>query len=107
MSAATAEGHLDCVRKNRQSAKREERVTAKEAEADFQPPPLNADEDADCSCTFTFEATGKTCSDQSGKFPVTTADRNTQLFVLCHCNGNCMFLEPMKSKTKEQILEAF
>lgn len=104
VTAATAKGHLNRVRKNRRSAEKNNRVTAKEEEDDYFPSQATpTGNDTDFAYPFTFKATGKSCSDQSGKFPVTTADRNTQLFVLHHHDSNCVFLEPMKNKSKEQM----
>jgi hypothetical protein len=60
------------------------------------------------NCYITVEdTTSKAYSDQTGRFPVPSISGNTQVFVLYHYDGNQIFLEPMKGKSKESMLQAY
>ena len=52
-------------------------------------------------------STGKTFSDQTGRFPVTLSKGNKYIMIMYDYNSNSILGEPMKSRTGEEILRAF
>ena len=115
-SQATVKGHLNRVRKNKQSTKKKQQKLAAEAEAQkaksaaeqaeqLYPP---QDKTATHHCYVTVaDTTSKAYSDQTGRFPIPSISGNTQVFVLYHYDANMIFLEPMKGKSKESMLAAY
>ena len=113
-SKATVKGHLDRVRKNKQSTKKkvtfapeqEDPISIDVEVEDANPEPLPKDGSTNSCFVATFDITNKVYSDQTGRFPVPSVRGNTQLFVLYHFDSNYIFLRPIKNKRKETILDA-
>jgi hypothetical protein len=115
-SPATAKGHLNKVRKNKRSTKKklireaekaanEAAKAAPEQDKHLFPTP---DEEETHQCFVTIEdTTSKAYSDQTGRFPIPSSSGNTQVFVLYHYDGNRIFMEAMKGKSKESMLAAY
>jgi hypothetical protein len=113
---ATVKGRLNRVRKNKQSTKKKIKQEIREADkAEAAAAPEQAehlfpepDETETHHCYVTLEEfTSKAYSNQTGKFPVPSISGNTQVFVLYHYDGNRIFMEPMKGKSKESMLQAY
>ena len=61
-------------------------------------------------CYFTvtpLSETGKTFSDQTGRFPVTSSRGNKYIMIMYDYDSNSINGEAMKSRTGEEILLAF
>ena len=51
--------------------------------------------------------TGKTLSDQTGRFPVTSSKGNKHIMIMYSYNANAILGKPMKSRTENEIVRAF
>ena len=109
---ATAMGHLDQVRKNKQSTKKSQKQKEKLKSDPFAQENMESIEDAfpkgledgkkthQCYVAmYNIEATGKVYTDQSGRFPVTSSQGNTQLFIMYDYHGN--YIKPVLMKKQK------
>ena len=114
-SVAMHKGHLDQTRANQQSTKAKPQ-SYKEAllhnstpDEDDTPMPLpHGLKTHSCYAkVIHFEPRAQTHSDQTGKFPTTSAQGNKYVFVLYDYDSNSIMARPLKSREAQQILEAF
>ena len=95
-SMATQKGHLQQQHKNVRSTKPKE--VEPEAEGETH------------ECYFIIEplaTKGKTFSDQTGKFPVTSSKGNKYIMIMYSYDANAILAEPMKTRTENEIVRAF
>lgn len=119
VSAATAKGHLDQVRKNQRPSIR----------ADDEPPPLlpiietiEFSDDDDCypepltegrtyhcyaSVVSTKRNTGQVYTDQTGKFTVAGSSGATLVFVLYDYDSNSIHAVPLPNQSAPEIIKAY
>ena len=96
-SMATSKGHMQQQRKNLRTTQRK----------------VEADKDIGVTtneCYFAVTAiasTGKTFSDQTGRFPVTSSKGNKYIMIMYDYDSNSILGQPMKSRTGDEILRAF
>ena len=53
------------------------------------------------------EATGKIYSDQTGRFPITSARGHAYVVIFYNYDGNHIKSVPIKNRTKEELLRAY
>lgn len=116
MSKATIKSHLDQERKNKQSTNKNrpplpppvDKLDQTNDECEDQvPEPLEHRVKTHCCFAATEDIKpGQTHLDPTGKFTVPPNSGNTKLFALHDCHRNCMFADPMKSKSAKCMLEA-
>ena len=93
---ATEKGHLHQQHKNVRSTKVDNKI------------PDDGDETHECYFMIEQLATrGKTFSDQTGRFPVTSSKGNKYIMIMYSYDANAILGEPMKSRTEDEILRAF
>ena len=115
LSEATVKGHLDQVRKNKQSTKRnatppppdKSDPTNVESLEDAYPPGLPDGHRTHYCYVAIAETEGEVFTDGTGRFIVPSRSGNTQLLILYDYDSNSIHPEPMKNKEKESILEAY
>jgi hypothetical protein len=98
---ATTKGHLDQVRKNKQS-------TALQAIEEDEPFPTQQTTTNICytSC-LPQPVTGKMYSDQTGRFPIPSRSGNNYMFVLYDYDSNSIHAEPIPNRESQTILKAY
>jgi hypothetical protein len=113
-SVATAKGHLDQTRKNMRSTKGKPNtlpiaddptVPNDETDDAF---PAHADKTRDCYvavCNLD-EPTGKIYTNQTGKFPCTSASSNNYVMILYDYDSNAILMEPMRNRKGPTLVEA-
>ena len=97
-SLATAKGHMQQQHKNIRSTKPKEvdtmsRNKDKSEEGYFEVLPI--------------ATTGKTFSDQTGRFPVTSSRGNKYIMIFYDYDSNSILGEPLKSRSAEELVRAF
>ena len=112
LSEATCKGHLNQEKMGTMSSKASPSGPFK-----FKPPSVNPHIDVKTDNTFErtmnfmvdiFEPpTGKTYSDQTGKFPCISSRGYKYIFVLYDYDSNHIFAEPLKSRDTKEIIQAF
>ena len=114
-SVATAKGHLDQTRKNLRSTK--PKVPTNNTPDDVAPPdptdttdtfPPHEDRTHDCYVAVRCldEPTGKVYTDQTGKFPCTSASGNNYIMVLYDYDSNAILMEPISNRKGPTLVEA-
>ena len=53
----------------------------------------------------TIDLTGKLCSDQTGRFPVTSIRGNKHVMILCDHDSNAILARPIKTKSAQEQLK--
>jgi hypothetical protein len=102
-SMATAKGHLDQSRKNQRSTKQPVPRPDNGLHPAAAPPGITTQE---CYAAL-LEPTGRTFSDQTGRFILPSSKGNNYLFVLYDFDSNSIHAEPIPDRTAESILAAF
>ena len=105
-SVVAAKGHLDQESKKLQSTK----TKVNPVEHDIAPSQENNNtktNDIMCSIFETSELNSKSYSDQTGKFPITSFQGNTYIFVMYHYNTNSINMVPIKSRHTQHITQAW
>jgi Reverse transcriptase (RNA-dependent DNA polymerase) len=126
-STATIKGHLD---QNRQNKAPTQKITtdlpllslpiatanapattetaANDALDKLDTQPTNQEPTQFCfAALFPIERTGQVYSDQTGRFPTTSSMGHTQIFILYDYDSNSIHAQPMKSKSAQDILQAY
>jgi hypothetical protein len=98
---ATAKGHLDQVRKNKQTT-----ATPSIPDDDSFPQQNTTTNICFASC-LPQPITGKTYSDQTGRFPVPSRSGNNYMFVLYEYDSNLIYAEPIPNRESITILNAY
>ena len=106
-SYAMVKGHLDQVRKNKNSTK-----PKPIADSDNEPTenafPTESPRDRSHECfAAMFEPTGQIYSDQTGKFITPSSQGNNYLMIVYDYDSNFIFSEPFKTKSADSILGAY
>lgn len=103
-SIAMHKGHLDQARANQRSTKE---AHTHDTVSHLFPTVLDDNiQEHHCFCSI-HEYTGKTYSDQTGRFPVTSTRGNKYLFIFYSYDTNLIYAEPMKSREAGELLRAF
>ena len=115
-SIATIKGHQHALRSNIQSTKKQgpralplsyaaaaAAANVEEIRTIIDPPSLRTN---DVFCA-TQEISGKTFSDQTGKFVCPSTSGNKYLFILYHYDSNTIHARAIPSRTKQQLLKAY
>ena len=98
-SPATAKGHLDQSQKNQQSSK---------LDPFHIPPEINDNIKHHVVAAAVIPiSTGKIYTDQTGRFPVTSATNNKYIFVLYDHDSNAILAEPLKNRKGQTLIDAF
>ena len=100
-SIATAKGHMKQQQKNLRSTK------INNLKKDDKP--VNKTEKTgECYFTITpIATTGKTFTDQTGRFPVTSSKGNKYIMIMYDYDSNNILGEAIKSRTGDELLRAF
>ena len=109
-SVATAKGHLDQVRANKQSTKPKpvSNEPAVEVEEIFPAHLEQGNLTHSCyTAVVSFHSTGQVHTDQTGKFPVTSTKGMKYVFVLYDYDSNSIHPVPIKNRSAESILQAY
>ena len=94
-SDAALKGHMDRVRKNLRSTK----IVKEE---------LQIQQEAKTHVAFaSIEVTGKIYTDQTGRFPTPSSRGYKYILILYSYDANAILAEPLKSRTAEDILQAY
>ena len=121
ITAATAMGHLDQVRKNQRSTKKAKSKPAtallpipatdptQEIDIDIFPEQLTEPILHHCYAAITSPAdsTGQIYTDQTGKFMVPGSSGALYVFILYDYDSNSIHAEPMHNKTGVEIVRAY
>ena len=110
-SAPMIKGHLDQERKNQRSTK----VTSTQSIPDddsfpSRPPSTDVDPLGSRShfCYASImEPTGQIYSDQTGRFITPSSNGNNYLIIVYDYDSNCIFAEPIKTRTSAAILGGY
>ena len=112
-SVATAKGHLDQVRKNLRLTKPkpvpfptgDPNIAAAVHSELF---PEHEDKTHDCyvAVRLLYEPTGKVYTDQTGKFPCTSACGNNYVMILYDHDSIAILMEPLRNRKGPALLEA-
>jgi hypothetical protein len=98
-SVASIKGHLKQTRKNQRSTTH--------TPTPIPPTILPAAAPKTHEVFYCVEQTGKTYSDQTGRFPVTSSRGNKYIMVMYDFDSNSILAEPIKSRTVEVITAAY
>ena len=104
-SPSTHKGHLDQTQKNQASTKSES--TPHGSSFDIPLCELDNVKHHVVSATILNNTPGRIYTDQTGRFPVTSALRNKYIFVLYDHDSNAIMTEPLKSREGISIVNAF
>lgn len=117
LSVATVKGHLDQVRKNLRptSEKQDHELPLlpisdehdPTVDQDWAPDPISERTHACYATCIQKPSNGHTYSDQTGRFPTTSSQGNTQLFVLYDYDSNSIHAVPMATRKATEILHYF
>ena len=112
-SVATAKGHLDQTRKNLRSTKATTRSTSTNSpkdtpDIDNDVFPEHSEKSHDCYvAVHNLETTtGKIYTDQTGKFPCTSASGNNYIMILYDYDSNAILMEPIRNRKGPTLIEA-
>ena len=113
-SKATTKGHMDQIRQGTKSTKPKSPPPASTSSPTTEPleafPPALTKGERTHTCFATMlamEPTGTIYTDQTGQLPVPSSLGMQYIFVMYSYDPNYIHMEPMKNRTKEEILAAF
>ena len=99
-SVETPKGHMNQTRKNVRSTKPKPFELCNAAAA------LRGKKEKDIFIR-TYEAKETIFSDQTGKFPTTSLRGNKYIMVMVDIDSNAILVQPMKSRSDEQMIRAY
>lgn len=113
-SIATAKGHMNQQRQGIQSTKQEQKplplLPDNEATADNEDmsPPQDPDNLITHACyAAIFETTGKTFSDQTGRFFIPSSTGNNYVFIMYDYDSNSIHAEAMPNRSAKAHVQAY
>lgn len=102
-SEETQKGHMRNQRQGVRSTKNTRPRTASEPVPAPEEPPIEKKRDIFIK---TFEPRATLFTDQTGRFPQQSSRGNTYMMILYHVDSNSTWVEPMKNRTEEELIQA-
>ena len=98
----TEKGHMNRVQQGQRSSK-----TPPKGDHMDTPEQTPTNEKTHLIFMTMVEATGKIYSDQTGRFPITSARGHAYVVIFYNYDGNHIKSVPIKNRTKEELLRAY